>query len=417
MHTTSRKSLLILAVVVTIAAWSFVAGAAAPGDWPQWRGPDRTGISTETGLLKAWPAAGPAQAWSISGLGRGYGSPAVAGDRIYVQGSQGKNSAVFCLKRADGTVLWSRTLGQGLDQDRGGGPRGTPTVDGDLVYALSESGDLVCLQAGTGAVVWTRNLLKDFGGANPEWLFSESPLVDGANLVITPGGPKASIAALDKLTGKTVWTTNELSDPAGYSSCIVVDIQGVRTIMTMTAQAGVGVRAADGKLMWRSTSASNTTANVATPVFYKDTVFYTSAYKTGAALLRLQAENGVVKAQEAYFTREMMNHHGGVIVVDGYLYGFSNAILTCLELGTGKVMWRDRSVGKGSLTYADGHLYLLGEGNTVGLAEATPKAYVETGRFRITDQGWPSWAHPTISQSQLLIRNQGVLTSYDIKAK
>jgi outer membrane protein assembly factor BamB len=177
------------------------------------------------------------------------------------------------------------------------------------------------------------------------------------------------------------------------------------------------VRASDGKLMWRSTSASNTTANVTTPVFYKDTVFYTSAYDTGGALLRLKAENGVVKAQEAYVTREMMNHHGGVIVLDGYLYGFSNAILTCLELETGKVMWRNRSVGKGSLTYADGHLYLFGEGNTVGLAEATPTGYKETGRFQIADQGWPSWAHPAISRGQLYIRNQGTLTSYDIKAK
>jgi outer membrane protein assembly factor BamB len=403
-----------------IAAGCFVIvmGAAAAGsDWPQWRGPDRTGVSAETGLLKQWPPAGPPLVWSVSGLGKGYGSMAIQGGRIFVQGTRDGKSVVFCLNRADGTVVWTQPLGRTLDQDKGGGPRGTPTIDGERLFALSEDGDLSCLRTGDGVVVWTRNILKEFGASNPQWLISESPLVDGDRVIVTPGGRGAGLAALDKATGKTVWTTADLSDPAAYASSIVADVQGVRTIMTITSKAGVGVRAADGKLMWRYPRVANDTANVTTPVFSGDRVFYTSAYGTGSAMLQLKVEAGEVKANEVYFSRDMMNHHGGVVLVNGYLYGFSNAILTCMEFATGKVMWKDRSVGKGTLTVADGLLYLLGEGNTVGLAEASAAAYVEKGRFRIADQGWPSWAHPVISDGTLYIRNQGVLASYDVKAR
>jgi outer membrane protein assembly factor BamB len=216
------------------------------------------------------------------------------------------------------------------------------------------------------------------------------------------------------MTGKTVWAAKELSDQAGYASPIVADVQGVRTIMTLTSEAGVGVRASDGKLMWHYPRVANGTANIATPVFHDNKVFYSSDYGTGGALLSLRAEGGDVRAQEAYFTRDMQNHHGGLVLVNGYLYGFNNSILTCLEFATGKVMWRHRSVGKGSLAYADGHLYLLSEDNVVGLAEATPAGYREKGRFTIPDQGWPSWAHPVVSGGRLYIRNQGILTAHNI---
>jgi outer membrane protein assembly factor BamB len=219
---------------------------------------------------------------------------------------------------------------------------------------------------------------------------------------------------LDKTRGSTVWASKELSDPAAYSSCIVADVQGVRTIMTLTSKAGVGVRASDGKLMWHYERVANRTANITTPVFYKNHVFYTTDYGKGCVLLRLKAENGLVNAEEVYFSPDMMNHHGGVVPVNGYLYGYNNAILTCMEWQTGKVMWRNRSVGKGCLTYADGNLYLLGEDNIVGLAEANPAAYVEKGRFEIADQGLPSWAHPVVCGGKLYIRNQGILACYNI---
>jgi outer membrane protein assembly factor BamB len=225
------------------------------------------------------------------------------------------------------------------------------------------------------------------------------------------------MVALEKATGKTVWTSKELSDEAGYASPVVADVQGVRTIMTLTSEAAVGVRASDGKLMWRYGNVANGTANITTPVYADGKVFFTSAYGTGGALLGLRAAGEENRAQEIYFTSNMQNHHGGVVLVDGYLYGFSNSILTCMEFTSGKVMWRDRSVGKGSVAYADGHLYILSENNVVGLVEASPTGYREKGRFSVPDQGWSSWAHPVVSGGRLYIRNQEIVASYDVRAR
>lgn len=391
---------------------------SAPSDWPQWRGPERSGISKDTGLIKQWPSSGPQRAWSITSLGDGFGSMAIRGDLIYVQGTSGGASVVFCLNGADGKTVWSAALGPKVNEGRGNGPRSTPTLDGAYVYALTENGDLACLSARDGSPVWRKNILKEFGGSNPGWLISESPLLDGDRVIVTPGGSGAGMVALDKMTGKEIWRAKDLSDEAGYSSAIAADVSGVRTIMNFTSRAAVGIRASDGKLMWRNSSAANGTANCSTPVFADNKAFFTSDYGTGGALLGLSAQNGEVKAQEMYFTREMKNHHGGVVLVNGYLYGFSGSSgLTCIEFATGKKMWANRSVGKGSLIYADGMLYLLGEKHVVGLAEANPNAYVEKGRFSIPDQGKDSWAYPVVVGGRLYIRDQGTLTAYDVKAR
>ena len=395
-----------------------VATALHAADWPQWQGPDRTRTSREVGLLKEWPAGGPPVVWTASNLGTGYGSMSVAGDRVFVQGARANNSFVIALNRADGKEVWSKALGPTESRMRtsmGAGPRGTPTVDGDRVYVLTENGDLACLEI-DGTAVWQKNILKEYNGSQLPWLVSESPLVDGSHLVVSPGGPGAGIVKLDKMTGATVWTSKELSDSAAYSSLIAADVQGVRTYMTFTDSAGVGVRASDGKLMFRYPNAANRIANVATPVYSDNKVFFASAYGTGGGLLNLTVQNGEVKATEAYFTRDMKNHHGGMVLVDGYLYGYNDLILTCLEFATGKLMWRDRSVGKGSVTYADGHLYVQSENNMIGIAEVTPAGYREKGRFEIPDKGAPSWAHPVISDGHLYVRNQDTLLVYDIKA-
>jgi len=410
------RVLFSFALLCAFALPSLTVGKNTPEvGWPQWRGPLRNGISSETGLLKGWPANGPAVTWSITTLGEGYGSPAVKGDRIYVQGTSGDTSIVFCLNRADGKTIWSASLGPKVDEGRGNGPRSTPTLDEDRIYILTENGDLSCLRERDGSRVWSKNILKEFDGRNPRWLMSESPLVDGNRLIVSPGGSGAGIVALDKMTGAEIWRTRELSDQAGYASCIIAEVGGVRTYVNFTASAAVGVRASDGKLMWRYANVANRVANCTTPIFSDNKVFFSSAYDTGGVLLNLTAQNNEVKVQEAYFTREMMNHHGGMVLVNGYLYGFSNSILTCLEFNTGKVMWKDRSVGKGAVTYADGMLYLLGEKQMVGLAQANPIAYVEKGRFPIKDRGRESWAHPVVVGGKLYIRNQNELTCYDVK--
>ena len=411
-----QRASLVALLFVSIAVSS--SGQARPGaGWTQWRGPDRSGRSAETGLLESWPADGPERLWETLGLGAGYGSLAVGRGRVFFQLQVGVRSAVAALDETDGRLLWSRAVGPARDNDRGSGPRSTPTLDGDRLYALTENGDLVSLAATDGALFWQRNILEDFGGRNIDWLLSESPLVDGDRVYVTPGGQGAGIVALNKLTGETVWTSDELSDRAGYSSLILRDVGGVETLMTLTSRAGVGVRASDGRLMWRYDGAANRTANAATPVFHDDKVFFSSSYGGGGGLVRLVAAGGSVQAEEVYHTRGMANHHGGLVYVDGYLYGFHNSILTCLDFETGERMWRDRSVGKGSVSYADGHLYILSEDNEVGLVEATPGGYVEKGRFEIEDQGLSSWAHPVIGNGKLFIRNQGTIAAYDIRER
>jgi outer membrane protein assembly factor BamB len=408
------KNIITLAVAVLLGA---VALQAA--DWPQWQGPDRTRHSKETGLLKEWPSAGPTVVWTAGNLGVGYGSMSVAGDRVYLQGARGPNSVVMALNRADGKEVWAKELGPidtRMRTNMGAGPRGTPTVDGDRLYVLTEAGDLACLKT-DGTLVWQKNILKEYGGAQLQWMVSESPQVDGPHLVVSPGGPGAGIVKLDKMTGATVWTSKELSDTAAYASIIAADVRGVRTYMTFTNDAGVGVRASDGKLMFRYPTAANRVANIATPVYSDNKVFFASGYGTGGGLLDLTAENGEIKATEVYFTREMKNHHGGMVLVDGYLYGYNDLILTCLEFATGKLMWRDRSVGKGTVIYADGRLYIQSENSMVGLAEATSSGYVEKGRFAIPEKGQLSWAHPVISDGRLYVRNQDTLLVYDIKAQ
>ena len=408
--------LCLMSVALFLATTHLVGGQTETvTDWPQWRGPNRDGVSEESGLLSEWPASGPNRLWQTLGLGAGYGSLAVAGERIYLQMLVGQQSAVASLDRSNGRLIWSRALGEGRRNGEGPGPRGTPTIDGGRLYVLTENGDLVCLEAGDGSIVWQLNILQEFGGRNIDWLISESPLVDGNMVIVSPGGRDAAVVALDKRTGETIWASEGLSDRAGYASAIVAEIDGVRTVMTLTDEAGVGLRARDGGLMWKYTGAANRTANVATPVFYDNKVFYTSAYGTGGGLLELRTQGGEVAAEELYFTRDMRNHHGGVVVVDGYLYGFNNSILTCLDFATGERMWRDRSVGKGSLVYADGHLYILSENNVVGLVEAVPTGYTEKGRFEMPDQGFPSRAHPVVSDGTLYVRDQGTVTAYNIR--
>lgn len=406
--------LLALCVAVLLPSVPLVGQSAPAADWPQWRGPNRDGISTETGLLQEWPSGGPKTVWQATGLGNGYGSIAVRGDRIFVQGLRGRQTMVHSLDRATGKYIWSKNLGTGGDNDRGPGPRGTPTLDGERMYVLTETGILACLLAADGTSVWQRNILREFAGSNISWLISESPLIDGDKIVVTPGGRGAGMVALDKMTGRTIWTSKELSDEAGYASAIAVDVGGVRAYTTFMAGSAVGVRASDGKLLWSYRPAANRTANIATPVAQGNQVFYTSDYGTGAGLVTLTPVNGELRATEAYFTRDMQNHHGGVVLVGGTIYGFNSAILAALDFASGKLHWRHRSVGKGSVTYADNRLYMLSEDNVVGLAEVTPAGYRETGRFTIADQGWPSWAHPVVAGGRMFIRNQGTLTAYNV---
>jgi outer membrane protein assembly factor BamB len=384
---------------------------AIAADWPQWRGPNRDGISSETGLLTAWPSGGPKVVWRISGLGEGYSSFSIVNGRMYTQGQRGKQEFVLALDVKTGNKLWETPTSRNFENDRGSGPRGTPTFDNGKLYAMTGEGTVVCLDAATGKIVWQIDSVKKFGGSVPHWGYSESPLIDGDRVIVMPGGRGASLVSLDKRTGEVQWKTGD--DNAGYSSAILADVNGTKQVIALSGRSAFGVQESTGELLWHYNKVSNNVANIATPIYQDGTVFLSSAYDTGCALLKLNAKG----MQEVYFNRDMMNHYSSSVLVDGVLYGYSNALLVAMDFKTGKQLWRNRSVGKGSVTYAEKHLYALGEDGTVGLIEASPAAYKEVSRFEYQKGSLPSWSPLVISDGRMYLRDQDNLTSYDIKAK
>jgi len=409
MKTRNIRGVMTLAIVVLCLSR---AAAQVGGDWPQWRGANRDGISKETGLLKQWPAEGPALVWKATGAGAGYSSLAIASGRIFTMGVRGGREYVIAFDVATGKEVWATANGGVFSNDKGDGPRGTPTVDGDRLYALGGNGDLSCLETKSGRVVWTMNILQKFGGSNPRWGISESPLVIGEKVLVNPGGPHASVIALNKKDGSLIWKSQ--SDPAGYSSAMPVQIGGTTQVVFFTEQRALGVDLNDGRFLWSYPRAANDVANVATPVVRGNRVFISSDYGTGAGLVEIKADG---TAEEIYFTKEMRNHHSSSILIGDYLYGFSSGILTAMRFDTGAVAWRDRSVGKGSLVFADGHLYAFSENGVVGLLEANPTAYVEKGRFRIQQGSLPTWTHPVIAGGRLYLRDQNTIYAFDVKEK
>lgn len=396
-----------LALIALISIASFTLSAA---DWPQWRGPNRDGVSTETGLLSSWPASGPPVVWKAEGLGEGYSSLAIAGGKIYTQGQRGRQEFVIALDAASGKKLWETPTSRDYRNDRGDGPRGTPTIDGDRLYAMTGDGVVVCLDTASGKQIWSVSMTQKFGGEIPGWGYSESPLIDGGRLIVMPGGRGASVVSLSKTDGSLQWKAG--SDRAGYSSAIVVNVGGVRQVIALSGDAAIGIEEANGEQLWRYAKVSNRTANIATPIYHDGAAFLSSAYGTGCALLKL----GPKTMSEVYFSNDMKNHYSSSVLVGDYLYGYNDSILTAMQFATGKVAWKHRSVGKGSVVYADKKLYLLGEEGVAGLAEATPEGYKEISRFSIAKGNLPAWSPPVVANGKLYLRDQDRLISYDIAA-
>ena len=613
MNRTLMLPLVLLAIAATGTATAQVP--SEPGDWPQWRGPNRDGISLETGLLKDWPEDGPPVAWHVDTVGVSYSSIAVSGGRIFTQGDLDGVEHTICLSAKDGSVLWavqpqpvvslleervatefknadrdgngtideseawqrfgsqfnsydraaegdaatiaaqrakqlfavldknsdgqltfdeageilrdefsrfdsesrdadaaklaaSRTaaLFAAIDKDQDGkisreesrrseldrpfgqadqrdpatnrgddlltkeeveaylttrqpgrdgqltvieleermardfsgkdgiltreelraffggyrngmgdGPRGTPTVDGSRVYVEGGNGDVTCLAADSGSTIWHVSLTNDLGGGRPGWGYSESPLIEGDLVIVTPGGQKGTVAALNKLTGEVVWRSGDVTEAAHYSSPVAADIGGVRQIVQFARESAFGVDVRSGEFLWKYPSAANGTANAFTPIVFDDHVFVSSAYGTGTGVAKILTSGGKQTVEEAYFLKKLQSHHGGAVRIGDYVYSNGGGTLLCVNFRTGEIAWEARSVGKGSLIAADGMLYVFSENHQVALAEANPEEYIERGRFRVEGHGRPSWAHPVVAGGRLYLRDQGSLTAYNLK--
>ena len=387
--------------------------------WPQWRGSHRDGKSSDTGLLRQWPTDGPKLLWTAKGLGGGYSTPSFANGRIYGMGYRGDHEEVWALDVRDGREVWSAQLGSAVrDYGYPDGPRCTPTVDGDRIYVLNPKGLLACLKSDSGEILWKQDLVDEFGGKMMSgWGFSESPLVDGDRLVCTPGGEKGTMLALNKMTGATLWQTTGITDKAAYSSIVIAEIQGVRQYVQLTGASVFGVDPETGAVLWRA-ARKGRTAVVTTPIVHDDLVYVTSAYGVGCSAFRIDRKGNKLNAERIYANKVMANHHGGVVLVDGHLYGYSDGKgWTCQDLETGEALWGDKALGKGAVTYADGHLYCRYEGNrgTVALVEATPEGYREKGRFDQPERSNKrSWPHPVITGGKLYLRDQDILLCFDV---
>ena len=403
------------------------ASAALAADWPQWRGPDRNGISNETGLLDEWPEQGPPRLWQITDLGEGYSTPSVVDGRLYIMDNRGLDDEfVKALDAKDGTEIWSTRVGKvGNPDQKPSYPaaRSTPTVDGEFLYALGSDGDLVCLKTSNGDVRWRKSLRADFAGKPGEWAYAESPLVDGDKVVCTPGGSEATIVALDKHSGGVVWKCAlPEADGANYSSAVVADAAGVRQYVQLLQKGLVGVDARTGKLLWRyEKPVSIYDANIPTPLVAGDFIYVASA-GTGGGTVKLTAEDGTIQPEELYFDAKMPTAIGGAVKIGEYLYGTTSQSMLCIEFATGKVMWQDRALGAASLLYADDRLVLHSEEGEVALVEPSPESYVEKGRFTPSDRPEPanpkskSWAYPVVADGRLYIRDENSLWCYDVKA-
>jgi len=425
----TRLANAVIAVMLLSCAQSSAADdSSAAGSSPGWRGKNRDAISTSKGLLKDWPAGGPKLVWSSDKAGFGYGDVSVIGSDIHLLG---KDDDGEFIKRfsIDGKEVKKAKLDDGRNKyltGWGGGPRSTPTIDGDLVYALSSNGKLACYDRSSLSEKWAKSLTSDFGGKTPQWGYAESPLVDGDKVVVTPGGSNCAVA-FNKNTGETIWKSTGIEDPAGYSSFVPLVVGGKRMYVTQTMKNLVAFDADTGKLAWKFGEIGRRTAVIPTPIVSGNRVYVTAGYGAGCECVDIEPSDDGFKANKVYVNKNMSNHHGGVILLDGHVYGYSDPMgWMSQKLSDGDVAWKrkERDAGKGSIGYADGRFYLFEErmGGSCILIDASPEAWKERGRFKLPknsslDRGKGAvWSHPVIADGKLYLRDLDLLYCYDVKA-
>lgn len=388
--------------------------APAHADWPQWLGPKRTGISSETGLLTSWAANGPTVVWKKE-LGEGFSGISVADGRVYTMFSAGEDEFAICFDEETGREIWRFKTGAKFYERQGGnGPRSQPTVDGDRVFVLSAEGWLYALNAKDGKKLWLVDLYDGLGSRVPKFGFSTSPLVEGDLLLLEVGTRQGTFIALDKTNGALKWASQR--DVVSYSSPIAVDIAGIRQVVFVSGEAAVGLSPVDGSLYWRLPWHTSYDLNVATPIFVApDRIFISSGYDHGAALLQISREGDGLGVKKVWESRGMKNHFGTSLLIGDYIYGFDNAILKCIEAETGKEQWRRRGYGKGSLIYADGQLIILSDKGKLALADASPKEFREKASAQVLSG--KCWTPPTLANGKIFVRDMYGIICMDVSSK
>ncbi len=412
------KRVAALLLGVSLLAGALPSTTWAQNDWPQWRGPNRDDLSKETGLLKQWPVEGPKKVWMSEAGGLGYAGFSVVKGKLFTLGARDQAEFILAFDANTGKELWSAPLGKRLANDWGDGPRGTPTVDGDRIYALGGDGTLVCVNLADGKPVWKKTM-QELGGAVPKWGYTESVLVDGNKVLCTPGGGKGTVAALDKLTGKVIWQSTDWTEGAHYSSIIAADHNGKRQYIQLVMSSVAGLDAATGKVLWKAPWIGKV-AVIPTAIYKDGFVYITSGYGAGCKQIKIGANNEVT---DVYENKVMKNHHGGVILIGDHIYGHSDGYAwVCQNFKTGEEVWASKSLTKGAVGYADGMLYCLEENSgNVALVEATPKGWSEKGRFKLDPQTTQRskqgriWTHPVISNGKLYLRDQELIFCFDVK--
>jgi outer membrane protein assembly factor BamB len=406
-----RRGIKLLGLAIL---WASVETAWQPGlaaDWPQWRGPRQDGISQETGLLSKWPDNGPVELWRVP-LGSGYSAVSVVGSRAYTMFGSPEGEFAVCLDAANGKTLWKTRCGDLFKESSDIGPRATPTIAAGNVYVLSGTGSLQCLEAATGKPVWGYGLLEKFGGETPTYGFSASPAVFGDLLVVVSGARNGkSLVGLDKQTGAVVWTS--LDDKIGYSTPIRVEVGDVSQLIVLMGEALVGVSIKDGKELWRHEWKTTEDANVATPICHGNRLYISTGYGTGCGLFELSVKDGKPAADLVWSNKEMKNYFSSCVLVDGYLYGFNNTMLTCMDFKTGESKWKQRGFNRGSLLAADGKLIIYGERATLALAQASSEEYKELAKATVLDD--KTWTMPTLADGRLFVRNEKELVCLQVK--
>ncbi|MBL8824596.1 MAG: PQQ-like beta-propeller repeat protein [Planctomycetia bacterium] len=402
----------------TLAAVISLVTVLQAADWPQWRGPERTGISQEKNLLQEWSKEGPPLAWKSTGLGTGYSSPTIANGRIYLQTTRDKVEYCIALNEQDGKQIWSTVIGKvGANQGpQYPGTRASVTVDTDRLYCLASDGEICCLSATDGSIKWQKHCRKDFEGKPGQWAYSESLLVDDDRVICTPGGESASMVALNKMTGEVIWKSAipEIGT-AEYSSIMAANLSGSRQYVTFLRKGIVGVDAVTGKLVWKYSKTVDMGANILTPIIHENKVF-SSGSRTGGAVVEIVKQGENVNAKEVYFNNKLSPSIGGAVLVDGHLYGSNSQGVFCADFSTGEIKWSNRSVGASSVCYADGRVYL--RGHTTGemaIIEPNPQAYTEHGRFKQPERSKiQAWPHPVIANGCLYLRDQETLLCFRV---